>query len=457
MSESDLAKVGPRFDLRSRLVASSVLILLLATAGYGVFVFRRVERSLRDELTRSVANAADTAALQLDSRVAIGDVERPISTGPLRTPVVQFHDERGMVLRTIDPFPGSLPAEAESRGVRPEPDLDTLIGNRGWIFRERTVQLPEGSVRVTAALPSGLVDDALVPLRRALIAGGLALVVAAGLTSWFLASSALRPLRRLRTDIAAVETAARRTRVTVPETHPDAAGLALAVNQLIARTEQARSKERRFVADASHELRTPLTTLRTELEIAGNHPTRTDWATLAPELLAETDRLANLVDSLLLLARLDHDQLPSPTPLAIDQLVVEAASRRGILARSTGPADVFGNAELLTAMLTNLIDNAQAHASSNVEISIELDDRQVTINVDDDGPGIPPQDRLRVFDRFERIDPSRERSDRGGTGIGLSLVQTIADAHQGHVSITESPIGGARFSLALPRHERDQP
>jgi signal transduction histidine kinase len=234
------------------------------------------------------------------------------------------------------------------------------------------------------------------------------------------------------------------------------------MNAMLGRVESAVARQRRFVADASHELRSPLASLRQHAEVAIAHPDRTDTARLAANVLAESLRMQALVEDLLLLARADEGTLRARTrPVDLDDLVVAEAERlrgrKDVGTPGLTAVRVLGDGAALGRVMRNLGDNAARHARSRVELTVVERDGEVVIAVEDDGPGIGPADRERVFERFVRLDDARAR-ETGGAGLGLSIVEEIVRAHGGRVAITGSHLGGARLEVHLPAFsERSAP
>jgi signal transduction histidine kinase len=241
----------------------------------------------------------------------------------------------------------------------------------------------------------------------------------------------------------------------VPEKRDEISALALTMNEMLARIEAGHSAQQRFVGDASHELRSPLTTIISALEMAVAHPDLLDDELAKTTLLPEAHRMQALVDDLLLLARADERGLTmAHDDVDLDDLVLAEAER---LSRETSlgirtdivPTRVVGDAPRLSRMLRNLLDNAARHATSEVSVCTLTCGEHVVLTVDDDGPGIAPADRERVFDRFVRLDAGRSRSS-GGAGLGLAIVREIVAAHQGSVRIGDRPGGGTRVTVQLP-------
>jgi signal transduction histidine kinase len=225
------------------------------------------------------------------------------------------------------------------------------------------------------------------------------------------------------------------------------------MNDMLDRLEGAASRQRVFVSDASHELRSPLAASRTLLEVSQPDARALDWVSLRAQLLAENRRMEELVDGLLELARADDASPANAGRVEIADVVAEEVSRRRpVEMRVSEIADVVvvGHADQLARALRNLLDNAERHAASRVHVSVRETDDVVELAVDDDGPGIPPADRARVFERFTRLEEGRSRDD-GGAGLGLAIVAAIAARHGGSVRVGDSHLGGARFTLRLPR------
>ena len=282
------------------------------------------------------------------------------------------------------------------------------------------------------------------------------LLLLVGATTWRVVGGALAPVDAIRAEVDAISAAALHRRVPQPATRDEIDRLAATMNRMLDRLERVRVRERAFIADASHELRSPITAIRQHAEVALAHPDRTSTADLARVAHAESLRMQVLVDDLLLLARADEQGLGrSRLPVDLDDLVfAEAARLRGQAAitvdtSAVSPVRVDGDSAGLGRMLRNLVDNAARHARGRVALALAELDGQAVIHVDDDGPGIPPADRRRVFDRFVRLDESRSRAG-GGSGLGLAIVAEIVAAHGGDVAAEDGPLAGARLTVRLP-------
>jgi signal transduction histidine kinase len=228
------------------------------------------------------------------------------------------------------------------------------------------------------------------------------------------------------------------------------------MNRMLGRLESAQARQRELVADTSHELRSPIATIRQHVEVALAHPDRTTTADLAETVLAEDLRLGQLVDDLLLLARADEGTLALHVePVDLDDIVLDEARRLRASAKvavdthEISAGRVVGDASALTRVVANLAQNAVRHARERVAFGLRAAAGGVRLRVDDDGPGIPAADRVRVFDRFVRLEGARSREDGGG-GLGLSIVRELVDAHGGTVRIADSPLGGTRVEVVFP-------
>jgi signal transduction histidine kinase len=227
---------------------------------------------------------------------------------------------------------------------------------------------------------------------------------------------------------------------------------------MLDRLQSAFEHERRFVADASHELRTPLALLRTELEVALRRPrTREELEDALRSAVEETERLTRLTEDLLLIARSEQGHLPiQPEPVLATELLSRVAARFAGRARELGREVVVAgenglvvnvDASQLEQALGNLLDNALVHGAGPIELSAYAHGTLVELHVHDEGPGFPQQFEARAFDRFSRADDARSR---GGSGLGLSIVEVIARAHGGAAHVASRVGAGADVWIAVP-------
>jgi signal transduction histidine kinase len=304
--------------------------------------------------------------------------------------------------------------------------------------------------------PLSPVSDAQSEVERTfLIAGGLALA-AALLAGYLLAARTAAPLRRMAATASAVDGGDLTPRIgSEPAAAIEVRTLAEAFDHMLDRLDDAFSRQRQFVSDASHELRTPLTAIRGQLEVLARGARSEPGEVRRVEgiVMVEMARIERLVNDLLTLARLDESAplerreisiVPYLNRLAADESLGEV--ELGELAVGTLCADP----DRLTQVVRNLLANARRHAGQGgrVALSATAAGRCLTIRIDDDGPGIDPAERERVFDRFHRSQGSRDRQS-GGSGLGLAIARSIVELHGGRIWIEESPLRGARVALEL--------
>ena len=283
---------------------------------------------------------------------------------------------------------------------------------------------------------------------------------AAAAGGWFLAGRALRPVDDMVETARRIGGADLTRRITAENAHDELGRLAAVLNDMLGRLERSFDAARQFSADAAHELRTPLTILKGELEVAlGTTAADAPYRRALESCLEEVDRLASLVEDLLFLARSDAGALaPSHERVDLASVVTDAApalealaSRAGVAFRvEPSPAvPVQGSAPLLFRVVFNLAENAVKHAGAgaHVTVSTRSGGDRALLEVRDDGPGISAEDRERIFDRFYRADPARER---GGSGLGLPLTRAIVQLHGGEIGVTSAPGTGACFRVELP-------
>jgi len=281
---------------------------------------------------------------------------------------------------------------------------------------------------------------------------GPSLTVAVTILAWILAEAALRPVRRMTREAATISLAESGRRLPLPPGGDEIAELGTTLNQMLARIESTVARERAFIDDASHELRTPLAVLRGEIELAAQDPSDTDSVRLGLQsALEETDRIAQLANDLLTLAKADAGQLAAGSN--VTELVDAARAAVARVPRDdriridvTGePSLVHGEQRIVEQIITNLVANAARHANTRVAVHVTHDAVHTTLIVDDDGPGFAPELLAHAFERFTRADTSR---GRGGTGLGLAIVAALTTALDGKVAATnDSTFGGARVTL----------
>jgi signal transduction histidine kinase len=297
-------------------------------------------------------------------------------------------------------------------------------------------------------------------LTAVLGAGALAATAAGALFGAWASRRVVHPLEQVAG--AATRIAGGELGIRLPPTEdPDLLAIVASFNSMVDALATRIERDARFVGDVSHELRSPLTSLVTSVEVLGaRREELSDRGQQALVLIeAELERFRRMLDDLLELARVDGTSAEETgEPVSLSTLVREVLARRGCppgLLRTDAESDttVRGDKSRLERAVTNLLDNADRHAGGAVGVRVERQDDSVLVLVDDAGPGVPPAERERVFERFAR-GPRTARRSMPGAGLGLAIVEETAAAHGGAAWASDSPAGGARFTLAVPRASR---
>jgi signal transduction histidine kinase len=302
------------------------------------------------------------------------------------------------------------------------------------------------------------IGDAQSDVEKTFFLVGGATLVAALLAGYLLAARTASPLRQFAQTASEIDAGDLTPRL---QSGPDDAAelriLAEAFNNMLDRLDQAFARQRQFVSDASHELRSPLTAIRGQLEVLGRQeqPSGAEVRRVETVALREMGRVERLVEDMLSLARLDEGAGPALQEVDAAGFLRELAEARqggieqlGDLAEGTIRLDP----DLVAQVVRNLLDNAHRYGGTEgrVLLSTHPAGSSLVVSVDDAGPGIPPADRERVFDRFHRRDSARDRAS-GGSGLGLGIARAIVAAHDGRIWVEDSSLGGARVSFSLPR------
>jgi heavy metal sensor kinase len=447
-------------------------VLALAVLGVGGLLFTN---ALRTELLAQVESELYSRAGAIASALQAGappDAETSQVVGP-QDIFVQVVDPDGRIvaasaaavaspllssteLRSVGSSATSIDHSLANVDRQPRPDRLRLAA-----VRTRT---PTGPLVVIVGSSLDPVDDAVNQVTSELVVAAAAVVPLTGVGAWVLARTALRPVERLRRDVARISDRDERSRLRTPRTRDELAALGETMNGLLARLQAALVRERRLVADAAHELRTPLAILRTELELAGRRGrTREELIEAVANAAQETDRLVRLAEDLLFLARTDEGApLLRTEPHRLLEVVDEATDRQAQRAVAGGVEIRLEVPEELVVVLDevrvrqaveNLLDNAlrMAPAGTAITVAGSAEGGMAAISVSDSGPGFPPDFLPHAFERFRRADDSRARQG-GGSGLGLAIVDAIARAHGGRAEAANRPQGGATVSLVIPLH-----
>lgn len=467
--------------LRTRLVAATLLLLLVASVAIGVattvalrgFLLSQLDDDLRmsTQFFLSVHQGPGDPALPPpgpspdDRRGPPRDVEVRATIVDGRVTAAYWTDEGG----------DEKPVPAAER-----PDLIALpptgrpvsvdLGPLGT-FRMRAVPAPDGKVLVNGLSERRLQGTMNWIVTVEAVVGGVTLVLA-GIGGVFIVRRELRPLERVAATASRVSTLQLdRGEVELAERVPDAdphtevgqVGAALNrmldnVGSALAARQDSETRLRQFLADASHELRTPLAAIRGYAELTRRGPLPDDAEHSLVRISSQAERMTTLVEDMLLLARLDAGRPLERGEVDLTRLVVDAVSdahatgpgHRWQLDLPDEPVSVPGDASRLAQVLTNLLANARTHTPPGTTVTVTLTghDHGARLTVTDDGPGIDADLLPHVFERFARGSSSRSRQ-HGSTGLGLAIVQAVVAAHHGTVEVTSRP-GRTAFVVGLP-------
>ena len=448
---------GARLSVRFRLTATAAVLAAVTFFVAGAVLLLLYDHTLNVDQQKNVRDTAVAVAAQLP------ELPQQIVRPPGFTATLQILDGDNRVI--FGDQPGSpIMVLPPGQTEREEGIVDPTFRPDHRIYLvARRVTTTAGSRTVVVADTMDRVDGKFnVALCEALVLGALLLPAVVAL-SWFLVGRTLRPVEQLRSQVAVITKGHDLSR-RVPQSNgrDEISRLATTLNEMLQALHESAGAQRRFVADAAHELRTPLAGMTAYLEVAASHPDLIEPTSLIPRLLSANQHLNTLVDDLLTLAVLDAGAQIKYRPLDLAGVVqdgvrhVDPAQIR-VEERIAGPAAVIGNSSHLTRVVTNLVSNAVRHARSAVVVSLGVTATHAVLTVVDDGPGIPPGHRERIWKRFVRLDDDRNRAT-GGTGLGLALVKEIITAHRGAVRVGDAASGqGAAFAVRLPLLSANRP
>ncbi|MGI5127569.1 sensor histidine kinase [Pseudonocardia sp. CA-107938] len=400
-------------------------------------------------LVTTVVSAADVE-LEAKAESVAESVRAGVDPAEVRIAGVRVVDVAG---RPVDGGAALPLSDAQVRRIAGGEALSTgdATDLRRWLGRS-TVG-PDGVVRIVVAT-ADLVGSSTILANAAgwFLVGALLAACVVALAAWSATRAALRPVDRLRAAAAGLPPGAR---LPVPPADDELRALAEEINLLLARRDDAAARLERFTGDAAHELRSPVAAIRAQAEVAVAHPDPALTGETLQSIADEAARLSSLLSALLALTRADSGQRPPAQPVdlvaaarsAIDRASSSAAEDAPALTLAAPtPAVVAATASEVALVLDNLIGNASRHAATVVRVGVLPAGRWVRLVVEDDGKGIAPADRRRVFDRFVRLNPEAG----GGAGLGLALVAALVHGRGGTVSAGEAGSGGARFEVRWP-------
>jgi len=436
--------------------------MALVLTATGLFLYLRLEA----ELDTSIDNGLRSRADEVSALVEQSD------SGLRENPNRLFEESFAQVLT---PGGRMIDSTAQTSGSALLSPAELAAANRHTHFVERQSipGMDDGPARLLAtpvhAQDRSLVvvvgtaledrNEALDNLRNLLLLGGPAALLLASLAGYGAVSASLRPVERMRRRAEAISAEKHGQRLPVPPANDEIGRLGHTLNDMLERLEEAFKRERAFVSDASHELRAPLTVLKGEIEMAlrkGRSPE--ELAAALRSAGEETDRVVQLAEDLLVIARSDQGRLPvRPAPVDVRNVFGDLSKRFAMRSREShrefvvdAPDGLRVTADplRLRQALGNMVDNALRYGGGTVRLRAAESNGAVEIHVMDDGPGFPPDFLASAFERFSRADEARTP---GGAGLGLAISEAIAIAHRGAVGAANRPEGGADVWIALPR------
>jgi two-component system OmpR family sensor kinase len=458
-------------SLRSRLLATYILLaaLVLAIVAAGLLIYlvrspladRQISQRLR-VVASLVTNREAQGLLAAGPAQLQAALQRLDQTAQARALLV---DSGGQVLadsRPQDPLPARLPGRVRVFGTAASGTLRDAAG-QVWIYQVAALgtgrYLILAEARPATRLATLLGDDLVPPLVQA----GLAALVLSALLAWMMARWVAAPLKHMADAASAV--AAGDFQHPLPTQGPsEVKGFAAAFRNMVQRVQASVTAQRDFVANVSHELKTPLTSIQgfAQALLDGTAGDQAGQKRAARVILDESQRLHRLVDDLLQLARLDAGQGEfRREALDLKPLldgVVERFRLRQAESGATIVADlpafpvVIGDGDRLAQVFTNLLDNALKHSPPRGRVSLtgESGSGWVVVHISDQGPGIPPDELSRIFERFYQVDKARSGGSGRGSGLGLAISREIVRAHGGELVVQSQLGAGSRFSVQLP-------
>ena len=443
--------------VRSSVAAAVVLAVSLTAAMLGGWWL--LERALTNAAIDAVtARNQDVVALVTGEGAAAMDP----GLQPVVGEVVQVQDASGTVLAAA---PSSaalmrLPVSQPSAGRSVSKVATLAFSGADEPYILVTSWVRDGVTKQNVAVVvgrsvAGLGETLGTVGQLGLVGLPLLVLITAGVTYVF-TGRALAPVEAIRRRVRTITSRRLDERVPVPAVHDEIGRLAETMNDMLATLQAAQDAQQRFVADAGHELRSPLATIATAVDVArAEWDARPEQAQFLDDVASEASRMGRLVEDLLLLARADERGLRlRSVDVDLDDLVESEARRLRTpgdvqVTVRTQPVRVHGDPDRLAQVLRNLADNARRHCRSRLHLELRLEGDDAIVRVEDDGPGIDAQDRLRVFERFVRLDSSRTRVS-GGSGLGLAIVKEIVAGQGGSVSMQTSELGGNAAEVRIP-------
>jgi signal transduction histidine kinase len=436
-----------------------VIAVVLGATGFFVYSqFEHEAKTTVDSGLRSRAGELSAVLRQTGSGVIAGPLHLVGASGGFSAVLAP----NGTVI-AASPGVGTvdLLEPAQLRRAAGEPvyvDAGPLPGSDAGIrLLAMPVETDAGKQIVVVGTSRETTEESFTDLKQLLLIGLPAALILASIAGYGVAAAALRPVEAMRARAMEISTAAPEERLPVPATRDEVARLGETLNEMLARIGDAMAREHAFVADASHELRTPLAILRVELDLAMQAGRTPDELRAALASAAEeTDRLTQLSEDLLTIAQTERGELPLRVEPVLLEDVFEAVGRRfgrrveeagrRIEVGEGGELQLPGDLLRLDQAVGTVVDNALRYGEGTITLSARRTAATVEIHITDEGAGFPPDFVAHAFERFSRAPGVRQ----GGSGLGLSIVATVAEAHGGDAHAADRPEGGADVWLAIP-------
>ena len=475
------------WSLRNRLILASVFLASCAIAASDFAANTALRSYLISQVDNQLINISTGSLERLDRAGIAPQTEFEENRSPFRIlqPLRGVPTSTSLTLLDIDgklvgQIGGELGGKAfavtgmkVSQVAKYKNQPFTIDGENGKPdIRALALVLPTGMGSVIVANSLEEVDKTLGQLRFLFFILGLIAILVTALVSRWIVAIGLKPLEKVEETAEAIAAGNFSARLPAAKPDTEVGRLTTALNTMLGRIEQSfavkvesENKLRRFVADASHELRTPLTAIRgfAELHRQGAVVGEEKTKELINRIEGESIRMSSLVEDLLLLARLDQSRQLDLEPVDLNTLITEVVAS----AKAAGPNHpiklilpqeeifVLGDSRRIHQVVANLLANARTHtpAGTNITVTAIQELTQTIIEVSDDGPGLAKADQERIFERFYRADPARVRSSGEGSGLGLSIVDAVMQAHGGYVSVKSELGKGATFTLHFLNQE----
>lgn len=449
-----------RWGLRRSSVLIAVAVVFLALLGGGGLLVLVLQSALASTTMESaVARTGEISDLAKQEGLAAAVAEVRSDTRP--TQLLQIVTPAGQVVAASHPrlegHPMAALSPAEGATTSVKTDIEDVGTTDDFLVVARGLTVDAKPYVVLVAAPLQIQAQTVHTVALFLLRAAPLLLLVVGVAVWVLVGRALRPVEVIREQVSRIDAQRLGARVDVPGSRDEIAALAATMNVMLDRLQASDRAQRSFVSDASHELRSPLSAVITAAEVSAADPSLALWPQRLETILVESNRMRFLVDNLMTLAAADSHNLDLlRVDVDLDDVVqieiqqLKAGSQHQVRL-SAPPVRLVGDPRRLAQVVRNLLENADRHARSSINVSLAAEGPTVRLCVDNDGDVIEESMRTRVFERFVRLDDSRSR-DSGGSGLGLAISAEIVHAHGGTLTATETAAGWCRFEVVLPEH-----